>query len=241
MTISNSSKIRKYLRASLLVVGLLGVGAVAFSESQDALVRRYPYDPACPWGRVSNGKGMIVRCVSEQEANALAKAAPAPGPLTTPASTTPGDPTAPAGATQAPSSATAPTTAASGTPASPGAPVEGAPTPPMTSSNEFEVTVGPIVADKGELGLGKLSAPKDRYKKCVVDNGGLKGESGEVQVRFLVRTQGIAEGVTVHKRMNVSAEAARCVADIVDRRRVSVPSEPMVGATVWVKFQKGGE
>ncbi len=44
----------------------------------------------------------------------------------------------------------------------------------------------------------------------------------------------------MHKRMNVSAEAARCVADIVDRRRVSVPSEPMVGATVWVKFQKGG-
>ena len=111
----------------------------------------------------------------------------------------------------------------------------------MTTSSDFEVTVGPIVADKGELGLGKLSAPKDRYKKCVVDNGGLKGESGEVQVRFLVRTQGIAEGVTVHKRMNVSAEAARCVADIVDRRRVSVPSEPMVGATVWVKFQKGGE
>jgi hypothetical protein len=240
MTISNSSKIRKHLRASLLVVGLLGVGAAAWSESQDALVRRYPYDPACPWGRVSNGKGMIVRCVSEQEANALAKAAPAPTPLSSPASTTPSEP-APAGSTQAPGSATAPTPAASGTTASPGAPVEGAPTPPVTSSNDFEVSVGPIVADKGELGLGKLSAPKDRYKKCVVDNGGLKGESGEVQVRFLVRTQGIAEGVTVHKRMNVSAEAARCVADIVDRRRVSVPSEPMVGATVWVKFQKGGE
>ena len=241
MTIRNNSKIRKHLRASLLAVGLLGVGAAAWSESQDALVRRYPYDPACPWGRVSNGKGMIVRCVSEQEANALAKAAPAPAPLSPPASTTPSEPAAPAGSTQAPSSTTAPTPAASGAPASPGAPVEGAPTPPVTSNNDFEVSVGPIVADKGELGLGKLSAPKDRYKKCVVDNGGLKGDVGEVQVRFLVRTQGIAEGVTVHKRMNVSAEAARCVADIVDRRRVSVPSEPMVGATVWVKFQKGGE
>ena len=238
MTIPNSSKIRKNLRVSLLAVGLLGVGAAAWSESQDALVRRYPYDPACPWGRVSNGKGMIVRCVSEQEANALGRAAPTP--LTTPASTTPGEPAAPASA-QAPSSTTPPAPAASGAPASPGAPVEGAPTPPVTTSSDFEVTVGPIVADKGELGLGKLSAPKDRYKKCVVDNGGLKGESGEVQIRFLVRTQGIAEGVTVHKRMNVSAEAARCVADIVDRRRVSVPSEPMVGATVWVKFQKGGE
>ena len=68
MTISNSSKIRKSLRASLLMVGLLGVGAAALGESQDALVRRYPYDPACPWGRVSNGKGMIVRCVNESRA-----------------------------------------------------------------------------------------------------------------------------------------------------------------------------
>lgn len=233
MTIPNSSKIRKNLRVSLLAVGLLGIGAAAWSESQDALVRRYPYDPACPWGRIANGKGMIVRCVTEQEANALAKATPAssaaPAP-TAPDSTSSAPAAAPA--EQAPSS-TAPAASASSAP-----PADAAPPPPVNT--DFEVIVGPIVADKGELGLGKLAAPKDRYKKCVIDHGGLKGDSGEVQVRFLVRTQGIAEGVTVHKRMNVSAEAARCVADIVDRRRVTVPSEPMVGATVWVKFQKGG-
>jgi hypothetical protein len=41
--------------------------------------------------------------------------------------------------------------------------------------------------------------------------------------------------------MNVSTEAARCVADIVDRRRVGMPEEPMVGATVFIKFGKGSE
>jgi hypothetical protein len=230
-------KIRKPLRVSLLALGLVGAAAVAWSETADALLRKYPYDPACPWGRIANGKGMIVRCVSEQEATALARATPAPAPAPVAGTATAaGSATAPAGSATAPAagSATAPAPEAS---AAPPAPAESNAAP----TTAFGVTVGPIVADKGELGLGKLSAPKDRYKKCVLDNGGLKGESGEVQVRFLVRTQGIAEGVTVHKRLNVTAEAARCVADIVDRRRVTVPSEPMVGATVWVKFQKGGE
>jgi len=36
----------------------------------------------------------------------------------------------------------------------------------------------------------------------------------------------------------VSAEAARCVAEIVDRRRVGTPDAPLVGATVVVKFDK---
>jgi hypothetical protein len=42
--------------------------------------------------------------------------------------------------------------------------------------------------------------------------------------------------VSVQKRQNVSAEAAHCVAEVVDRRRVGVPDEPLVGATLVVKF-----
>jgi hypothetical protein len=42
----------------------------------------------------------------------------------------------------------------------------------------------------------------------------------------------------VQKRVNLSAEAARCVAEVVDRRRVGVPDAPLVGATVIVKFDK---
>jgi hypothetical protein len=36
----------------------------------------------------------------------------------------------------------------------------------------------------------------------------------------------------------VSAEAARCVAEIVDRRRVGPPEAPLVGATVVVRFDR---
>ncbi len=36
-----------------------------------AKASRYPYDPVCDWGRVSNGKGMLVRCLTKAESAAL--------------------------------------------------------------------------------------------------------------------------------------------------------------------------
>lgn len=197
-----------------LVGGLSVLGAAAaFSESVESLLRRYPYDPACVWGRISNGKGMIVRCLTEQEASSMASQGAA---------------TDAAPADNAPSTTPAPAESA---------PAESAP----SSSGKIEITVGPVVADKGELGVGKLGAPKDRYQKCVEDHGGLKGDKGEVHIRFLVRSKGIAEGVSVQKRINVSTEAARCIADVVDRRRVGVPDEPLVGATLIMKFTRTAE
>src|SRR6187402_531244 len=70
---------------------LLGFGALASGETADALLRRYPYDPACPWGRVGNGKGLIVRCLTEGEAQGLRAGtllAAAP-PSSTPSAVTP--------------------------------------------------------------------------------------------------------------------------------------------------------
>ena len=201
------------LLVSALGFAALGlVAAAALSESVENLVRRYPYDPACLWGRVSNGKGTIVRCLSEQEAAGLAPVANAL-------------PVAPAAAAVAPAPALsappATTTVTSDAPAKPG---------------RYDVTIGPVTADHGELPIGKLGQPKDRYLKCLDDNGGLRADSGEVHVRFLVRSKGIAEGVSVQKRVNVSAEAARCVSEVVDRRHVGTPEDPLVGATVLVKF-----
>jgi hypothetical protein len=172
---------------------------------------------------------MVVRCISEDEAKALRTAAPvaAAKPAPTAPGVSSGKP-AP-DATPAPGS-TAPETA-------PDAAAEPEPTPGDESA-ALEVTVGPVAADEGTLGVGKLGAPKDKYSACVQKNGGLSGKTGEVSVRFLVRAKGVAEGVSVAKRTNMSKEAAQCVADVVDRRRVGTPESPMVGATVLVKFVK---
>ncbi len=164
-----------------------------------------------------------MRCLSEQEATGLAPVANAL-PVAPAATLTPPTPAATAAA---PMLAAAPSAAPLTSAAAP----EAAPKP-----GRYEVVVGPVTADHGELPLGKLGQPKDRYTKCLDDNGGLRGETGEVSVRFLVRAKGIAEGVSVQKRVNVSAEAARCVSEVVDRRHVGTPEEPLVGATVLVKF-----
>lgn len=214
------------LRLLVLSAGLLVAASVAAqkNESQETLVRRYPFDPACAWGRVGNGKGMIVRCMTEEEANLLLKRQAAPAAA------------APGGVGGSASSAPSATSGSS---------PEGTDSEPSDAPNggdsRLEVSVGPVTADQGELSVGKLAQAKSRYLKCVSDHGGLKDKSGEVHVRFLVRSKGIAEGVSVQKRVNVSAEAARCVAEVVDRRRVGVPDAPLVGATVVVKFDKTGK
>lgn len=208
---------------------LLAFGALASGETADALLRRYPYDPACPWGRIGNGKGLIVRCLSEAEAQALRAGTVAALPATS----------------AAPSASTSANAAPSSAPPSPSAPAEdiaeadaGAASP---NDEKLDVTVGPVSADTGELGIGKLGAPKDKYVKCVNDNGGLKEAGGEVQVRFLLRAKGRAEGVSVAKRIGVTTEAARCVSEVVDRRFVGVPDAPIVGATVTIKFAKAAK
>jgi hypothetical protein len=132
----------------------------------------------------------------------------------------------------------APTPGSTAPETAPDAGAEPEPAPGADADAALEVTVGPVAADEGTLGIGKLGAPKDKYLACVQKNGGFSGKLAEVSVRFLVRAKGVAEGVSVAKRTNLSKEAAQCVAEVVDRRRVGTPESPMVGATVLVKFAK---
>jgi hypothetical protein len=224
-----SRTLARRLRYPLAAVAVLVTVTVVAQGADDSanLVRRYPFDPACPWGRISNGKGMIVRCLSEAENAGLVRAAGAAAASPAPAS----------GTTSAPSATASAAAGSSGVGGAGNATSSSAAASPATAE-ELSVSVGPIVADQGELSVTRLLQPKTRYAKCVSDNGGMSGRSGEVHVRFLVRSRGIAEGVSVAKRVNVSAEAARCVAEIVDRRRVGPPEAPLVGATVVIRFDR---
>jgi hypothetical protein len=214
--------VKRVLIALPAVSLLLAFGALASGETVDALLRRYPYDPACAWGRIGNGKGLIVRCLSEAEAQALRAGTVAALPASV-------APSASAAATSAPA-----VVAPDETPeADAGA--------PSANDEKLDVAIGPVTADSGELGVGKLGAPKDKYVKCINDNGGLKEATAEVQVRFLLRAKGRAEGVSVAKRIGVTTEAARCVSEVVDRRFVGVPDAPIVGATVTIKFSKAAK
>lgn len=200
--------IRTVLICALAIVGVI-VGQQSLAGADNPI--RYPYDPACPWGRIADGNGMLVRCLMAAEANELVASGGASQPP-------------PA---QAPTSQTTPSAADAFTP------VESAPTPALKGAVRVE-SVGPAVADAGELPLAdkKLAVAKDRFVECVTKNGGLSAKQAKVVVRFLVRERGRAEGVGVKSFNGVTQSAAECIADVVNLRYVGYPAAPIVGATI---------
>jgi hypothetical protein len=60
-------------------LSLVAGAAVTLSgQAADPVETRYPYDPACPWGRIADGRGMLVRCLLETESKVLLQRTPAP-------------------------------------------------------------------------------------------------------------------------------------------------------------------
>lgn len=199
------------LFVALATLFVIGSGILLLSRPGSAQeASRYPYDPVCPWGRLSNGKGMLVRCISHEEATGLA------------ASTKPNlKPTASA-APPAPSASAAPDA------------------PEEDPEKLYTLKSVSVAADEGTLPLAekKLRAPKDKYLECLGKNGGLEKPEAEAHVRFLASARGRAEGVSVQKRVGMSEAAAKCIANVVDRRPVGTPAAPMVGATAVIKFSR---
>lgn len=238
----------------LAVLAPLAALAVPWEGNADPAVEtRYPYDPACPWGRLANGRGMITRCLGEGEARALLAGGtltPRDGAaLQIPPTGVGSDGTEPApksGQEPAPKSgqareaATSEAAPATESPTKPEQPGRTEPAPeaaPTRPAQPVHVEVGPILPDDGDVSIGKLDKPIDRYRACVEDNGGLQGSSGEVRVHFLVRGErSRAEGVEVSQFRGVTKKAAQCIADVVDRRVTGTPSQPMVGATLVFKL-----
>jgi hypothetical protein len=228
-----------------------GAGAREVTVAEPAV--RYPFDPVCPWGRIADGRGMLVRCLEPAEAQRLAapaRVAPAPvgvGPaITAPAAapppvsplvaptTTPAEPRA-ARAMDAPS-------LSASVPAARPAPAPVAPSPPPVPAGKPRKVVLEAVsaarADTGELPEARtqLLRARDRYVQCVESNGGISTSPARVTLRFLVRERGRAEGVTVKERAGLSMAAAKCIATVVDRRYVGYPAAPIVGADLSVDF-----
>ena len=193
--------------SSAAALGLIGFFAARSDAADDA--SRYPYDPVCPWGRISDGRGMIVRCIRKDEKNLLLAGTANPGPSAS-------------AVASASSSATGPDL----------------PPEEIAKTLKVEVVSvtpdqGKLAGAEKKLALGR-----DKFLSCVAKNGGLEKDEAEVHVRFLVSDRGRAEGVSVAKRSGVGEKAAHCVADVVDRRAVGTPETSMLGATAVVKFSR---
>lgn len=206
---------RSGVLAALAMAGSMAVAATAQTGESPS---RYPFDPVCPWGRLANGQGMLVRCLSATESKALRAGAPV----------------APASAAAPSASAAAPAESAVAPPTAPSGSAAPAPAAPP------EVSVGEVTVSDGKLPLAhkKLQAPKERYAKCIADHGGMSAASATASLKFLVRERARAEGVQVAEAKGMSREAAKCIADVVDRRWVGVPDAPIVTVTVVISASK---
>lgn len=178
-------------------------------------------DPACSWGRLSDGHGRLVRCLTREEAERLrlpaaagssqAQCPPPVSPVTTPAA------------------APAPSAAAVVPPATPEAP------PPV-----LELSIGAVTVDVGTLpdAVKSLKKARDKFLECASRPSAMSADQAEVEVRFLVQARGRAEGVSVQKARGLTEAAAKCVADVVDRRYVGYPEAPVVGASLTISIKK---
>ena len=208
---------------------------------------RAAVDTQCAWGRLADGHGRLVRCLTSDEAARLREPPPSPAAqapaASPPAESAPKPPPAAAVAPAEPSGKTATDSSVIWplpSPSKPPAVEPGAPPAPPPVVDEYTAELGPVVADSGALSDAqpKLRKMRDKLAECVAKNGGLAGEKAEVEVRFLVQERGRAEGVSVKKKRGVGDTAAKCVADVVDRRFVGYPDSPAVGATLAVTFTK---
>jgi hypothetical protein len=244
------------LRLRITLAGLVGIVIAAFPASRAFAEpeRAAAVDSQCPWGRLADGRGHLIRCLTSEEAARLREPPP-------PARAPTESKLAPSGAAEGPKvpamSAAAPAEPSKPPTAPPTAPVEGnpgaiwplpapkAPEPPVASppappAEELSAEIGPVVADSGTLSDSQhaLRKARDRFAECAEKNGGLTADRADVELRFLVQERGRAEGVSLKKRRGVGDAAAKCIADVVDRRFVGYPDEPAVGATLVVTITK---
>jgi hypothetical protein len=227
----NTPRVR--LRIACRVLAMFGAGALSIAvpagaraaESAAEPLSRYPFDPVCPWGRVSDGRGMLVRCLLSAEATRLAA-----GPLSSQPERAPVAPGA-----SPPSMPAAPAVSDPAVAAVALAPLITAAPP---ARRVVVKSLSPARADTGDLpeAQRQLRKAEPRYVQCVETNGGLEGNSASVTFRFLVRERGRAEGVAVKERRGLSVGAAKCIADVIDRRYVGYPAAPIVGATITVEL-----
>jgi hypothetical protein len=211
------------------VLAVLGCGPLSTAGAAEP-TKAPDVDGLCAWGRLSDGRGRLIRCLTREEAARLREAAPAAAAAPETPAAVPPPPAVPSAAEpREPVPAPAVASAAPVTPA-----------PPATEVVLLDVELGPISPDTGALPDAQKSLMKarDRFAACAEKNGGLSADRGTVELRFLVQGLGRAEGVSVKKYRGLTEAAAKCVANVVDRRYVGYPEEPAVGVTMVVTLSK---
>jgi hypothetical protein len=98
---------------------------------------------------------------------------------------------------------------------------------------------GPIF-DSGEVprAAASLERLKNAFARCAAAENALTKNEASVDLRFLVRAPGRAEGVGADKARGLSADVVRCMTTVLARSYIGAPSDDPVGVAVTVRVRK---
>ncbi len=108
------------------------------------------------------------------------------------------------------------------------------PSKPKPAAPPPRVEIGQLQFVGGEVKLivEMLAKTREPVGRCVADHGGLRSKDGSIEVQFLVRVRGRAEGVEVLSLKGVHKKAGRCVRKFLKNRWIGTPSDDPVGVTL---------
>jgi pyruvate/2-oxoglutarate dehydrogenase complex dihydrolipoamide acyltransferase (E2) component len=224
-------------------LGLASIGACGAAmpeqgaEQADELARKKaesepkaPNEPTrCPHGALEDPHRGFVRCLRPEERDA-GWLPPAPQP----------EPEAPdGGADAAPPPETKPEPKPE--PPKPEPPKAEAPKPePEKPGPPPLVTVAAPKFEGGEVPRAEkfVNGLLEGIGKCIAENGGLKGSKGKLELSFLVRVRGRAEGVEIGNTKGIGDEAAACIQKLVKNKPVGAPTSDPVGVSVTFTLER---
>ena len=98
---------------------------------------------------------------------------------------------------------------------------------------------GPIF-DGGDVprAAAALDRMKTAFARCASVENALTKNEASIDLRFLVRAPGRAEGVNAEKARGVSSDVVRCMTSVLARSYVGAPSDDPVGVAVTVRVRR---
>jgi hypothetical protein len=213
MTIRGAQRIGRVAAPLAILVAMMAPSRAAPPR------KAAPRNPGCLYGQVIDGHSGQIRCLSPEELTP-------PGPFDRPFE--PVD----AGADAADGARVG----ASGAQRDAGR-FEADGAIPLRS---VSVAIEGLSFESGEVprAAAALERIKKDFARCIATEPGLLKNDAAIELRFLVRAPGKAEGVDVVQSRGMSADIARCVASSLAGRPVGAPTSDPVSASFTVHFKK---
>jgi hypothetical protein len=113
----------------------------------------------------------------------------------------------------------------------------------IASARPVVVSLDGLVFDGGDVprAAAALDRMKPAFTRCASAENALIKNEASLDLRFLVRAPGRAEGVDVDKARGLSGDVVRCMTSALARSYIGAPSDDPVGVAITVRLRRRPE